>query len=160
MASGLGTALHDAHTPACASLFGFRRLWLVRDAKAAHQEFLRMRRSILAHLVWEEFSLLEPFRGRLPQFEPLRAVTADLESHRELRALLTKISRLLQGRHARSSDGDRRIVDLIDQLEQSLDSHRSAMRDQLCPALEGILSASEQDEVIVSLRGVAPQRAD
>ena len=118
-----------------------------------------MRRGILAALVWEEFSLLAPFRDRLPQSGPLRAVTADLESHRVLRHALTSIARLLKGRPALSTL-DEGVAVLVDELGVLLAAHSAGIQDHLCPALEHILSTSEQDAVVVSLHGLAPQRRD
>ena len=159
LALGLRAALHGAHSPTSSSLSDFRRSCLVSDVQSVYQQFLRMRRDILACLVWEEFSLLGPFRNRLPQSGPLGAVTAELKSHRELRAALTAIARLLKSRQA-DRTLDQRVVEQVDQLELLLAAHSSGMQEHLCPALENILTAAEQAAVIHSLRGIAPQRRD
>src|SRR5688572_25092937 len=121
--------MQGAHAPALATLSDFRRSCLLGEVQSVYQQFLKLRRGILAYLVWEEFSLLAPFRDRLPQTGPIRAVTAELGAHRDLRVVLTAIARLLK---TRTPDGalNQKVVEQVDQLERLLTAHSHGMQDQ------------------------------
>lgn len=156
--TALQTAMQDVHARALAALTGFRRSCLVGETQQVYQRFLRVRRDILAYLVWEEFSLLGPFRDRLPQLAELQAVTADVVSHRDIRASLAAIALMLKTRKA-GRDVERALVEHVDRLEQMLAAHTHGVHSQLCPALESILSDDDREALERSLQALNPQPA-
>lgn len=147
--------MHGVHARALSALSGFRRSCLVGESQQVYQHFLRVRRDILAYLVWEESSLLGPFRDRLPQLSQLQAVTADVDSHRDIRAGLSAIAKMLKTR-APGGEVERALVEQVDSLEQKLAAHTQGVHSQLCPALESMLSEADRAAIERSLRSLNP----
>lgn len=148
--------MQGVHARALSALTGFRRSCLLGETQQVYQRFLRVRRDILAYLVWEEFSLLGPFRDRLPQLAQLQAVTADVGSHRDIRSGLSAIALMLKTRTA-GGEGERALVEEIDRLEHMLTAHTQGVHAQLCPALESILSDADREAIERSLHGLNPE---
>lgn len=144
---GLRVALSGNHVRSSSSLREFRRSWGARDAGAALELFLKLRREIVSHLVWEEFALLEPFRDRLPQALQMRAVTEELVTHRALRLLLASVAGLLSRRGDVDAAMDCRIAVLLQDLQRQVDLHGSNDHDRLCSALAGVLCEAVREDL-------------
>lgn len=148
----LRRALAGNHASSRSSLLQFRQSWGARDAVGAHQLFLGLRRTILSHLVWEEFALLEPFRERLPELAQVRAVSDELVTHRALRDLLAELAGLLDGRGAVDFARDGRIAIQLEHLQQQVDVHGSRGQNELCLALAVVLPDPARNELARDLR--------
>lgn len=151
-ADELRRALSGNHASTRSSLLAFRSSWVARDTGTAHKLFLRLRRDVLSHLVWEESALLSPFRERLPQAGQLRAITEELMTHRALRQLLMDVARLFPERRSVDIALDVRISVLLENLQQQVDVHGSRSQDQLCLALADVLPRSVRQEMACEIR--------
>jgi hypothetical protein len=150
----LRRAIHLDHTRT-GELFGrFRRAWVDGEAERAQHGFHRFRLAILRHLEWEEGALIGRFRDRALDRSEIDAVAGDCAAHRALRAAVRRIEALLLPERAQGGAvSDPPMLELVDDLDRTLVSHRALTETKLCDALGELITPDQCDEARRAIEG-------
>lgn len=156
----LQAAIGADHQLARKLLSRYREAWLDGDYPLAQVRFGRFRRAVMRHFTWEESALVKPLRCGISLVHQHQVVQRDTDRHRLVRLGLDRIRALLPRRKPSVPGLELKILELVAELEELLDLHRTVFQCQLLAELAGLLTPDSGERLAAALSRTAHARSN